>query len=53
MGRRLHLLSNAVELAHLAFVIDCFSRAIVGWHTATAKDTGDGHHRVEDGTVAS
>ena len=23
----------------MAFVIDCFSRAIVGWHAATVKDT--------------
>jgi hypothetical protein len=23
----------------VAFVIDCFSRAIVGWHAATIKDT--------------
>jgi transposase InsO family protein len=24
---------------YVAFVIDCFSRAIVGWHAATVKDT--------------
>ena len=24
---------------YVAFVIDCFSRAIVGWHAATIKDT--------------
>jgi putative transposase len=23
----------------VAFVVDCFSRAIVGWHAATVKDT--------------
>lgn len=23
----------------MAFVVDCFSRAIVGWHAATVKDT--------------
>ena len=23
----------------MAFVVDCFSRAIVGWHVATVKDT--------------
>ncbi|MFF1552970.1 hypothetical protein ACFVX3_18220 [Rhodococcus erythropolis] len=24
---------------YVAFVIDCFSRPIVGWHAATVKDT--------------
>ena len=24
---------------YVAFVVDCFSRAIVGWHAATVKDT--------------
>ncbi|MFD7045893.1 DDE-type integrase/transposase/recombinase [Rhodococcus jostii] len=24
---------------YVAFAIDCFSRAVVGWHAATAKDT--------------
>jgi putative transposase len=24
---------------YVAFVVDCFSRAIVGWHVATSKDT--------------
>jgi len=24
---------------YVAFVVDCYSRAIVGWHTATVKDT--------------
>ncbi|ORI12835.1 hypothetical protein BJI47_00200 [Rhodococcus sp. 1168] len=24
---------------YVAFVIDCFSRAIVGWHASTVKDT--------------
>jgi transposase InsO family protein len=24
---------------YVAFVIDCFSRAIVGWHATTVKDT--------------
>jgi putative transposase len=24
---------------YVAFVVDCFSRAIVGWHAATSKDT--------------
>ena len=23
----------------MAFVVDCFSRAIVGWHATTVKDT--------------
>jgi transposase InsO family protein len=23
----------------VAFVVDCYSRAIVGWHAATVKDT--------------
>jgi putative transposase len=23
----------------MAFVVDCYSRAIVGWHAATVKDT--------------
>ena len=26
-------------LVYVAFVVDCYSRAIVGWHTATVKDT--------------
>jgi transposase InsO family protein len=25
---------------YVAFVVGCFSRAIVGWHAATVKDTG-------------
>lgn len=52
-------------LVHVAFVIDCFSRAIVGWHAMTTKTTllvttalrmalwrrdGAGHH-VGDGLV--
>ena len=24
---------------YVAFVVDCYSRAIVGWHAATVKDT--------------
>jgi transposase InsO family protein len=28
-----------VGFVHVAFVIDCFSRSIVGWHAATVKDT--------------
>ncbi|APE09637.1 transposase [Rhodococcus sp. 2G] len=28
-----------VGFVYVAFVIDCFSRAIVGWHAATVKDT--------------
>ena len=24
---------------YVAFVIDCFSRSIVGWHATTVKDT--------------
>jgi transposase InsO family protein len=26
-------------LVYVAFVVDCYSRAIVGWHAATVKDT--------------
>ncbi|MGM5068983.1 IS3 family transposase [Rhodococcus qingshengii] len=50
---------------YVAFVIDCFSRAIVGWHASTVKDTGmvttalkmalwrrdHGGHRVGDGLI--
>lgn len=25
---------------YVAFVVDCFSRSIVGWHASTVKDTG-------------
>jgi transposase InsO family protein len=32
--------------------VDCYSRAIVGWHAATVKDTAMVHHRGEDGIVA-
>lgn len=28
-----------VGFVYVAFVVDCFSRAIVGWHAATVKDT--------------
>ena len=28
-----------VEGSYVAFVVDCYSRAIVGWHAATVKDT--------------
>jgi putative transposase len=49
----------------MAFVVDCFSRAIVGWHAATAKDTAmvttalkmalwrrdHADHRVDDGLI--
>lgn len=33
-----------VGVRHVAFVIGCFSRAIVGWHAAAVKDTGEGNH---------
>ncbi|MDV8009376.1 IS3 family transposase [Rhodococcus sp. IEGM 1318] len=50
---------------YVAFVIDCFSRAIVGWHASTVKDTAmvttalkmalwrrdHGGHRVGDGLI--
>ncbi|OYD61489.1 transposase InsO family protein [Rhodococcus sp. OK302] len=50
---------------YVAFVIDCFSRAIVGWHASTVKDTAmvttalkmalwrrdHGGHRVRDGLI--
>jgi transposase InsO family protein len=39
VGQRLHLLQNVVGFVHVAFVMDCFSRSIVGWHAATVKDT--------------
>ncbi|NRI69831.1 DDE-type integrase/transposase/recombinase [Rhodococcus sp. MS16] len=38
---------------YVAFVIDCFSRAIVGWHASTVKVHGHGHHGIEDGIVAT
>ena len=50
---------------YVAFVIDCFSRAIVGWHASTVQDTAmlttalkmalrrrdHGGHRVRDGLI--
>ena len=39
MGHRLHLHQDVVGFVYVAFVIDCFSRAIVGWHASTVKDT--------------
>ncbi|MCZ9635232.1 DDE-type integrase/transposase/recombinase [Rhodococcus sp. BH5] len=53
------------EITFVAFVIDCFSRAIVGWHASTVKDTAmvttalkmalwqrdHGGHRVGDGLI--
>ncbi len=52
-------------LVYVAFVIDCFSWAIVGWHASTVKDTAmvttalkmvlwrrdHGGHRVGDGLI--
>ena len=38
---------------YVAFVIDCFSRAIVGWHASTVKDTAMVTTALEDGVVAT
>ena len=33
------MLDSALAAGYVAFVVDCFSRAMVGWHAATIKDT--------------
>ncbi|WP_198166754.1 hypothetical protein [Mycobacterium sherrisii] len=38
-----------MEFVYVALVIDCYSRAIVGWQVSTTKDTAMVTHGVEDG----
>ena len=42
-GGRLATTESAIRrwsgFVYVAFVVDCYSRAIVGWHAATMKDT--------------
>ncbi len=38
---------------YVSFVIDCYSRAIVGWHASSSEDDATGDQRAADGTVAT